>query len=90
MREMMIREERKAGEENRKSKYIYSILIDVLSGDVPDCESYGVRVTAPASGQVVDVPHVTASADRIYELMDLLIRHQVSPILLRDVIDDWL
>ena len=70
--------------------YDYSILVDEVAAGSFFCESYGVRVTSRASGESSQVGNVTASASRIDELMELLVRNQVSPIHLRDVIDDWL
>ncbi|MDE6107838.1 MAG: hypothetical protein K2F83_04085, partial [Oscillospiraceae bacterium] len=35
-------------------------------------------------------PNITVSIPRIDELVDLLVRNQVSPTHLRDVVDDWL
>ena len=54
------------------------------------CESYGVKIRDEISGHTAVVPHVTASIPRIDELMELLIRNEVTPTGLRDVLDDWL
>ncbi len=70
--------------------YDYSILVEEVAAGSFLCESYGVRVTSRASGESSQVTNVTVSTSRIDELMDLLVRNQVSPIHLQDVIDDWL
>ena len=53
------------------------------------CESYGVKVTGP-DGDWEAVPNITVSTGRIDELAELIRRNQVSPVTLRDVIEDWL
>lgn len=70
--------------------YDYAILVDEVSAGNFLCESYGVRITSRTSGERSEVPNITISTSRIDELMDLLVRNQVSPIHLRDVVDDWL
>lgn len=70
--------------------YDYSILMEEVAVGSFLCESYGVRVTSRSSGESSEVTNVTVSTSRIDELMDLLVRNQVSPIHLRDVVDDWL
>lgn len=75
-------------EENRR--YDYSILIEVVDTGNFVCESYGACVTSRSSGARVAIPNITVSPSRIDELMRLLVRNQVGPVQLRDVIDDWL
>lgn len=70
--------------------YDYAILVDEVAAGGFQCESYGVRITSRASGECSEIPNVTISTSRIDELMDLLVRNQVSPVHLRDVVDDWL
>lgn len=70
--------------------YDYAILVDELPVGRFSCESYGVRVTARSTGEQADIPHITVSVPRIDALMDLLVRNQVGPTHLKDVIDDWL
>ena len=47
-------------------------------------------VTAPATGDRAQVANITVDPDRIDRLMELLVRCQVGPTHLRDVVDDWL
>ncbi len=75
---------------NADGPYDYSILVDELSIGSFACESYGACITFRSSGEQAAVPNITISISRIDALMELLIRNQVSPIHLRDVVDDWL
>ncbi len=70
--------------------YDYSILVDELPTGPFSCESYGIRVTARITGESAQIPNITISASRIDELAELLVRGQVGPIHLRDVVEDWL
>lgn len=54
-----------------------------------DDMEYGVGVHSDR-GEAVRIPHITPDRTRITQLLDLLCRLEVSPIHLRDVIDDWL
>lgn len=82
MRELLV-------ESPRDCSYRYVILVDEMTVGEMSCESYGVRVTGP-DGDCAEIPNITVSAGRIDELVDLLRRNQVSPVTLRDVVDDWL
>ena len=70
--------------------YDYSILVDEVNVGAFSCESYGAAVVSRLTGERSDVPNITISVPRIDALMELLVRNQVGPIHLRDVIDDWL
>lgn len=70
--------------------YDYSILVDQIAVGAFACESYGAAVNSRQTGERAMVPNITVSVPRIDELMDLLVRNQVSPTHLRDVVDDWL
>jgi len=70
--------------------YDYAILVDQVDVGAFACESYGVAVTSRATGERADVPNITVSIPRIDALVDLLVRNQVGPVHLRDVVDDWL
>ena len=48
--------------------YEYSILVDQLPVGRFACESYGVRVTAPSTGEQAEVPNITVSIPRIDEI----------------------
>lgn len=52
-------------------------------------EQYGVRVESE-TGDRAEVRKVTISSRSILELLGLLMRNTVTPVGLRDVIEDWL
>lgn len=70
--------------------YDYAILVDELKVGAFACESYGAQVTSRLTGDKAEVPHITVSATRIDQLMELLVRNQVGPVHLGDVVEDWL
>lgn len=67
----------------------YGLLVEDIEVDGFHCESYGVVLTDPA-GNTGRCRHITVSAARIGELLDLLIRNGVTPTTLPDVVEDWL
>ena len=70
--------------------YDYAILVDELNVGAFACESYGAQVTSRATGDYSRVRNITVSASRIDQLMELLVRNQVGPVHLKDVMEDWL
>ena len=72
------------------SSYDYAILVDEIQSGAFACESYGAAVTDRATGERAAVADITVSMPRIDALMERLVRGQVSPVHLRDVVDDWL
>lgn len=70
--------------------YDYAILVDELDVGAFSCESYGAQITSRSTGDQAKLPHITVSATRIDQLMELLVRNQVSPVHLQDVVEDWL
>lgn len=73
-----------------QSDYDYAVLVDEVGQGPFSCESYGAAVTSRSTGEEARVPHITVDPRRIDELMELLVRCQVGPTHLRDVVDDWL
>lgn len=67
----------------------YYLLVRTLS-DFICCESFGVCVLNKYTGESCDIPDITVSPGRIFDLLHLLIHGQVTPCSLRDVVDDWL
>lgn len=69
--------------------YRYALLVDEL--DVPGlvCESYGVAAERP-DGARAQVRHVTVSQPAALELLALLIRNQISPVHLEEIVADYL
>lgn len=68
----------------------YGLLVEDIAVDGFFCESYGVMVTDCATGQVYRRRHVTVDPGDAASLLDLLVRCQVSPTSLDDVLEDWL
>lgn len=67
----------------------YFLLQDRLCRDGFDCRDYGVRVRSGA-GEDAGIHHITPDRQRMDALLTLLYEHGVSPIHLRDVVEDWL
>ena len=90
MTELIADGEDRTGIENAQNKVTYSVLVDemTIGGDLA-CESYGVKAVAP-DGTSASVANITISISRIDELIELLRRNNVSPVHLRDVVEDWL
>ena len=65
----------------------YSLLV---TGEADELEHYGVRIEEQVSGSLTQVLDLTTQAKRIYDLLDKLVRNAVTPIGLRDVLEDWL
>lgn len=53
------------------------------------CESYGVAVCLE-DGEQCHIPDITCSHTGILGLISVLMRCTVTPVALRDVVDDWL
>lgn len=70
--------------------YDYAILVDELDVGPFACESYGAQVTNRTTGDRAEIANITVSATRIDQLMELLVRNQVGPVHLGDVVEDWL
>ena len=90
MKELSVGRRQVVDEAGREHTYDYAILV----GETPvssglSCESYGVCIRGQ-NGEAERISHITVSAARIGELMDLLVRNAVTPCTLRDVVADWL
>lgn len=90
MRELLVDTRWETGEDGRRYGYRYYILVGemAVSGGLA-CESYGVKIVGE-NGEEAAVPDLTVRPDRIDSLMERLVRGTVSPVTLRDVINDWL
>lgn len=53
-------------------------------------ESYGLGVTVLQTGECAEFWDITPLAARIEELASLVMRGQVTPCTLREVLEDWL
>ena len=90
MQELVVDTHSVTGQSGQVYRYTYSILVDEMNVGRFACESYGVKIRDEISGHTAVVAHITPSIPRIDELMDLLIRNEVTPTGLQDVLDDWL
>ncbi len=89
MRELLI-VSKEMGANGLRHSCDYYIVIDQMEGNgVFACESYGVKIVGP-DGEEAVIPNITVSISRIDELLELLQRNSVTPVALRDVVDDWL
>lgn len=81
-------------QEGQFRSFDYFLLTEeAVAGETVIGESYGVRITSSAGGTMQEsssMMNVTASTQRINELMELLVRQCVTPISLKDVVEDWL
>lgn len=91
MRELFIGRREEAGEEGAVYRFDYYILIDQMEfRNNLFCESYGIKVLSPDTQEAEAIPNITASAARIDELAELMMRNGVTPATARDVVLDWL
>lgn len=67
----------------------YFVLIEETGGRLP-CESYGIRICKTACGESAVLRDLTLASARVIELANLLRRNGVTPVALRDVVEDWL
>ena len=89
MRELLAAVREAVDEQGASHPYWYYILVDEMEAGGLVCESYGVKVVG-AGGEDAEVRHVTVRVERIDALMELLTRNVVTPVTLRDVVEDWL
>ena len=71
-------------------RWRYCLLVEDIEVEGFHCESYGVLVVDPFTGEEARVRHVTVNAHRVAELLDALVRGGVTPTTLRDVVEDGL
>ena len=67
----------------------YHLLTDELMYDGIRCPDYGILVRS-GDGVQTSIPHITSDRNRIDSLISLLQEHQVSPVHLQDIVEDWL
>lgn len=73
-----------------QNRWNYALLVEDIEVDGFHCESYGVVITDRVTGETAQARHVTVSALDIACLMDVIVRGQVTPTTLADVVEDWL
>ncbi|WP_251318080.1 DUF6514 family protein [Flintibacter muris] len=87
--EMKIATRRYTGQTGNQHCFHYFLTVDQEETSCFFCENYGVRI-AEEDGDSTSIPRITTSAQRIDELMTLLVDNQVGPTGLADVVADWL
>ena len=90
MRELFVDTTVLRDEQGREHRYDYHIIIDEMNVGQFACESYGLRVREQGSGELCVIPNITCSSARIDELCELVTAGRVTPVTLRDVVEDWL
>ncbi len=89
MQELYIDERTCLDEAGNRHTFQYFLLTDKPKDSRFTCNEYGVMVRSCA-GEQLRIPRITADHTRITALLTLLCEHGVSPVHLRDVIEDWL
>lgn len=90
MRELWVDSRRITDERGQTRIFDYAILIGDRDTGPFFCESYGIKIAERDSTNLSIVPDVTTQIGRIDELVTLLIRNEVLPGHLLDVVMDWL
>lgn len=88
MKELMVAARKTAEDDPECDYYILVDEVEVAGGFA--CESYGVKIRSRRSGESAQLLNITTSVSRIDELLELLMRNTVTPVTLRDVVEDWL
>ena len=71
-----------------RTLHYYLVTEEINQGNLA-CENYGIKV-AEAHGDCTLIAGITVSQQRVDELLHLLIRNEVSPTTVGDVVADWL
>ena len=88
-REILVDTRRLTDAQGRVREYSYFVLVGEMDVGNFSCEAYGVMIRE-TGGESAALPGLTVSAARIDELAGLRVRGGVTPVTLRDVVDDWL
>lgn len=68
----------------------YALLVEDIEVDGFHCESYGLMVCETDSGEKAVVRHITVNGSEALALLNTVARLAVSPVALRDVVEDYL
>lgn len=68
----------------------YALLVDDIEVDGFHCESYGLMVRDVDTGEETAVRHITVNSAQALALLSRVARLAVSPVALRDVVEDYL
>ena len=88
-RKILLDTRRLTDAQGRVREYSYFSLVGEKCVGSFSCEAYGVMIRE-TGGESAALPDLTVSPARIDELAGLLLRGGVTPVTLRDVVDDWL
>lgn len=83
-------EETRSGASASVRQWTYTLLVEDIEVDGFHCESYGILVCAPDTGEKVAVRHITVNGAEALVLLERVARLAVSPVTLRDVVEDYL
>ena len=89
MRDLFLKNLKLQDEQGGIRSYDYYITIGELDVGRYACESYGIRIEEQG-GMQASVDNITCSIARIDELSELILRNEVTPVTLADVVSDWL
>lgn len=89
MRELLYGQAGIRREDGEALHCVYEILVHTAPPPL-QCESYGIRILLTETGEQAEIWNITVRPERIEELADLLLRGQVTPCALSDVVADWL
>lgn len=92
MRHMEICRKRTNLNTERSFTLIYYVTVDELNepSSGMELESFGVGVTICENGETGIVPNVTFSRTGVLSLAASLAFHLVTPVTVRDIVEDWL
>ncbi len=71
-------------------QWYYALLVEDIEADGFHCESYGILVRDPDTGEEAAVRHITVSGSEALALLNTVARSAVSPVTLKDVVEDYL
>lgn len=92
MRHMEICRKRTRLDTREECTLVYYVTVDELTDPFAglELESYGVGISICENGETGLVPHVTFSKAGVLSLADLLAENLVTPVTVRDIVEDWL
>lgn len=89
MRVMQLNDE-KTNQPPGVKQWHYALLVEDIEADGFRCESYGILVRDPNSGEETRVRHITVNGSEALALLNTMAGAAVSPVTLRDVVEDYL
>ena len=90
MRTMEWKQQETAKESLPTKQWHYALLVEDIEVDGFHCESYGIMVRDAETGVEAVVRHVTVNGSEALALLGKVAKLAVSPVTLRDVIEDVL